>query len=89
MTRGSHHSELDMTELKISIEPRWKGRPVRESPHCKVRISSNPAKLVANAKTIALAWSIRLSTIEQSGPRGNAEIVQGESVHSNGHNFDS
>ena len=40
---------------------------VREAPHRKVRISSNPAKQVANTKSISLAWSACLSTIEQSG----------------------
>jgi len=47
---------------------KWKGRPVREAPHRKVRISSNPAKQIATAKSIALALGIRLSTIANSGP---------------------
>src|ERR1051325_260733 len=40
---------------------------VREAPHRKVRISSNPAKQVASTKSISLAWRACLSTIEQSG----------------------
>src|SRR6266404_363522 len=41
--------------------------PVRGAPHRKVRISSNPAKQVASTRSVSLAWSVCLSTIEQCG----------------------
>ena len=39
--------------------------PRSRAPHCKVGISSNPAKHVANTKSIALARSSCLTKIEQ------------------------
>ena len=46
-----------------------KGAPARGAPHCKVRVPGQipPNRLQLLARVV-FAWSICLSTIEQSGP---------------------